>query len=468
MPEHCIASILSEFPSLSVLHQGCKPSSHPITAVTLDSRKTSDQHIFIALKGQNVDGRKFIATSNSALIVVEQWDVQWQSTLQPDQWILQTSDARKIMAEMAIRFNNYPAKSLNMVGITGTNGKTTTTWMLSHILSTMLPKAIIGTIGTIGQRINGEPIKKDNFTTPESPQLQASLRYFVDSGCSICIMEVSSIGLMMKRVGGIEFDVAAFTNFTQDHLDIHGSMTQYLLEKQKLFSDHLHQSSTSILVADNPNIENTPIPKGIRQTISTQGNSSHSWWVKDTDFTVERTSFTCCHLTEASVVTLPCIGEHNIENAVVSIAIANALGVPISDAANALQSLPQTPGRLERVTANHVGYAFVDYAHTPDALEQSLLSLKKLCKGQLWIVFGCGGDRDKRKRPLMGKIATDLADQIVLTSDNPRSENPYSIIEDIIKGIPTNRLNQTIQIVNRKEAIHWCLTNLQPNASCRS
>ena len=462
MPEHCIATILSEHPELTVVHKGSTSRSNYLIDVTLDSRHASEHHIFVALAGERFDGRDFIQATKSTTIIVENWESELLNIIRSEQWILQTTNVRQLLAELAVKFNSNPSKSLQMIGITGTNGKTTTTWMLSHILNSTLPDQLVGTIGTIGQRINGVPIPLQNgFTTPESPQMQKCLRHFVDSGCSICIMEVSSIGLMMQRVGGIEFDVAAFTNFTQDHLDIHGSMNQYLSEKQKLFTKHINESSTSVLVTDHDSIKSTSVSKGIRQTISTKENSTCSWWVQNPQFSVEKSTFLCHHENNQTLVELPCIGEHNIENAMVSIAIAHALGVPIKSAAASLSKLPQTPGRLQRIIGAHLGYAFVDYAHTPDALEQSMQSLRKLCQGRLWVVFGCGGDRDKGKRPLMGDIAANLADCIVLTSDNPRSEHPSTIIQDIADGIPKERLKQVTQIVDRKEAIHWCLSNIQ-------
>lgn len=449
--------------NVHLVHQGDLDVLAPLAHITLDSRQCTSSSIFVALRGQNIDGRRFIANTQAPIVLVEDWSSEWQTSLgKHNPWILQTNDARAVMAEWACMLSGHPSKKLWMIGITGTNGKTTTTWMLAHILE-QCQMGPVGTIGTIGPRINGVPLPDDSgFTTPESPGLQRTLQQFVTLGCRTCIMEVSSIGLMMQRVGGIVFDVAAFTNFTQDHLDIHSSMTEYLMEKRKLFQQHVADKSISLLIADHPSVAQTPVRAGHTEYLSTTNDRSKDWWVSDKVYTVTGTQFTLHHGQASSQVHLPLIGAHNIENALIAMAAAHHSGAQWVNIVQALQSLPQTPGRLERVNGSFNGHAFVDYAHTPDALEQSLSSLRELCTGELWVVFGCGGDRDRSKRPQMGEIAVAFADHVIITSDNPRTEAPEAIILEILQGIADDKRIHTRDMISREEAIHHALSHMQP------
>lgn len=462
MPTLSLDQILEQCPA-QICHAGASAPTATIDSIVLDSRKATTTSIFVALCGQNLDGRKFIPTCKAPIILVDRWDAEWSQ--KAEDWqktILKVDNARASMAELAAEICDQPATKMTMVGITGTNGKTTTTWMLSHILKACRPGDTIGTIGTIGHRINGKPLpQQDGFTTPEAPGLQRVLREFVHRQCSVCIMEVSSIGLMMHRVGAIQFDVTAFTNFTQDHLDIHGSMDAYLTEKQKLFDTHVGANSTSILVVDQPEIASTPVQAGDAIRVSTTTHPNCDLWVDETVYSLEGTHFTLHTDNGTHRFTVPLIGQHNIENAVVASTIAHRLGISFDSISSALASLPQAPGRLERISSPDGWHAFVDYAHTPDALLQSLSSLRPLCTGRLWVLFGCGGDRDKRKRPQMGSIAAYNADCVVVTSDNPRTENPSTIVDDILIGIPQERLKSTHRIVDRREAIQWTTQQLQ-------
>lgn len=450
--------------NVHLVHQGDLDIFAVVAHITLDSRQCTLDSIFVALRGQNVDGRRFIATTSAPVVLVEEWSAEWQESLSNcNPWILQTHDARAIMAEWACAISEYPSRNLWMIGLTGTNGKTTTTWMLAHILE-QCNIGPVGTVGTIGPRINGTPLSTDSgFTTPEAPGLQRTLQHFVAMGCRTCIMEVSSIGLMMQRVGGIVFDIAGFTNFTQDHLDIHTSMTEYLMEKRKLFQHHVSDKSTSLLIADHPSVVNTPVQSGLTEYLSTIDDPSQDWWVSNKVYTVTGTQFTLHYKETSSIVHLPLIGAHNVENALIAIAAAHHSGAQWIEIVNALQSLPQTPGRLELVNGDFQGHAFVDYAHTPDALEQSLSSLRELCTGELWVVFGCGGDRDRSKRPKMGHIAIEFADNVIITSDNPRTEDPESIIQEILQGIPDDKHLNTHHMIDRESAIHLALHRMQDN-----
>ena len=303
--------------------------------ITLDSRKVTNSSMFVALSGRNLDARKFIATCQTPFVLVDQWSNEWNDKATTwDKTIIKVPDARKDMAIIASAINDDPAKKMTMVGITGTNGKTTTTWMLSHILMHCGKQQDnsfkVGTIGTIGPHINGVPIPNtDGFTTPESPSLQRTLHSFVERGCHVCIMEVSSIGLMMQRVGNIHFDITAFTNFTQDHLDIHDSMEAYLQEKRKLFTDHVHTESVSILVVDQPETAKTPVSHGRTICISTANASQETScdaWIEEPTFSIEGSTFTFQFPGENTMqeVYVPLIGRHNIENAIVAITTAIA------------------------------------------------------------------------------------------------------------------------------------------------
>lgn len=457
MPRLSLPDILTLLTNAIVRQRS--PQSVECDHITLDSRRTTSSSIFVALYGQRLDARRFISSSSAPIILVDAWSDDWSRRAAAwNKTIIQVDDARGSMATLASVLADSPATNMTMIGITGTNGKTTTTWMLSHILMECAKQndssLSVGTIGTIGPHLNGQPLPNpDGFTTPESPALQRMLKQFVEVKCEVCIMEVSSIGLMMQRVGGIRFDVAAFTNFTQDHLDIHGSMHTYLLEKQKLFTDHIHKDSTSILVVDQPEIANTPVSQGKTVSLSTQSNPDVDVWVSNHSFRIAGTRCTIHHPSGTQEFYIPLIGQHNIENALVATSIASTQGYSIESIAKAFSSLPQAPGRMERISSPKGWYAFVDYAHTPDALEQAISALQPLCKGKLWVLFGCGGDRDTSKRPQMGAIAATNADNVIVTSDNPRTEEPQGIIDDILEGIPVECQSRITVIVDRRKAI---------------
>lgn len=462
MPTLSLLDILELLPEHTLLKRS--RTSTVCNHITLDSRRTTSSSVFVALCGIQVDARRFIENCSAPCVLVDQWSGAWtEKASEWDKTIIKVSNARRDMAVLASAFTDYPSQKMKMIGITGTNGKTTTTWMLSHILQhcgrLQTSPFKIGTIGTIGPHINGDPLPNpDGFTTPESPGLQRTLQQFVNNGCGVCIMEVSSIGLMMQRVGNIQFDIAAFTNFTQDHLDIHQSMNVYLQEKRKLFTQHVHSNSVSILVADQAETTNTPVAHGRTIRLSTTDISqdpASDGWVENPIFSIEGSTFMFEFPGEAETQDfyVPLIGRHNIENAIVAISIAVMMNYTSEAIAAAFKSLPQVPGRMERISSAQGWHAFVDYAHTPDALEQSISSLKQLCTGKLWVLFGCGGDRDRRKRAQMGAIAYEHADGIWITSDNPRSETPEQIIDDILTGLPTKCHKPVQHIVDRRVAI---------------
>ena len=456
---HDIYHVLTD---VSVYHA---PEHLSVDHICLDSRKATSTSIFVALVGAHLDARKFIINTIAPLVIVEEWNQDLDRLYNPTGKIcvVQVPNARKALALLSCEIYDHPARKMCMIGITGTNGKTTTSLMISDILRQYNRK--IGYIGTIGHQINGEKLSlQDGHTTPEAPELQHILSIMVEKGCTFCVMEVSSIGLDMFRVFGIEFDVVAFTNFTQDHLDFHANMHEYLQAKRKLFSQHVHACSISILHSNQTEIRDTPISKGGTVTFGTQNNDT--WQIVHIKESVNKTHCIYRFAQELRKIEIPLIGRHNVENAITALACAYATGIPVFMIEKSLSRLAQIPGRLELVqstTNSFYGHAFVDYAHTPDALEKALHSVRNICTGNVIVVFGCGGDRDKSKRPQMGHIAMQLADIVVITSDNPRSENPNAIIDDILQGIPTNSRDSVVSIIDRKEAIAYALCLLQEN-----
>ena len=422
-----------------------------ISHVTHDSRQAKEFSIFVAIRGSCVDGRQFIDTCQSQVIVTD------RPPLNPTQkTVLLVENARKAMAEIACELFNHPSRKMNMIGLTGTNGKTTTSWMLYHILRSAGQN--VGVIGTLGHHANGLPLQiQDGHTTPESSHLQALLNDMVENDCHSCLMEVSSIGLDLDRVDGIAFNIAAFTNFTQDHLDFHASMEQYFDAKAKLFKELLSEQSTAILNGDHPLISHLSTKATTQWTFGQQPNVD--WRLSSIHQSLTTTRCSVHYKNNTYELCLPLVGVHNLENAIVAICSAVALGIPIESALRTLKHLPQVAGRVERVDTNTDWFAFVDYAHTPDALKRVLQTLRLLTSGKLVVVFGCGGDRDAEKRPIMGKIAAALADRVFVTSDNPRKEDPNSIINDIAVGID----GEAIYITDRKQAIHTAIQSLCAN-----
>ena len=439
------------------------PEHISVNHICLDSRKVTTTSIFVALVGAHLDARKFIEKTIAPIVIVEEWNKELDQLYNPTAktCVLQVPNARKALAKLSCHLYGYPATKMRMIGLTGTNGKTTTSLMISDILRQHGEK--VGYIGTIGHQINGEHISlQDGHTTPEAPELQHILSIMVERECTCCVMEVSSIGLDMFRVFGIEFDVVAFTNFTQDHLDFHANMQEYLEAKRKLFSQHIHENSVSILHSTQPEIRETKVCKGKTVTFGTRENDT--WQIVEITESVNKTLCVYKFAQEIHQIEIPLIGRHNVENAITALACTHALGLSVPTIERNLSQLAQIPGRLELVTSpihSFHGHAFVDYAHTPDALEKALYSMRNICTGRVVVVFGCGGDRDKSKRPQMGAIATQLATVVIITSDNPRSENPNTIINDILEGIPTNSRDSVISIIDRKAAIEYALCNLQ-------
>ena len=423
-----------------------------IADVAYDSRKVQPGGMFVAVTGFATDGNRFIpmAMEKGAAVIV--------TAKEPEQevpYVLVESD-RLALAYIGRNFYGNPAESVKMIGVTGTNGKTSSTLLLKHILE-VVKGAKVGLMGTMENIIGDEHIPADR-TTPESFELQALLARMRDAGCTHVIMEVSSHAIALDRVAGISYDVASFTNLTEDHLDFHKTMENYCDTKAILFQrcrkavGNLDDSWYDRLCG------NACCPV---LTVSAKGSAD--LYAQDLELLSDGVSFTAVSGGEKVAVKLPIPGKFTVYNALNVLGMAMQLDVSLADAAAALRTAEGVKGRVEVVPTPGKDYTIlIDYAHTPDGLENVLSSGKGFCKGRLIAVFGCGGDRDPIKRPIMGKIGTDIADLAIITSDNPRTEDPAKIIEDIVKGIEKQKNNYEI-IENRPAAIRHAMDIARKN-----
>ncbi|WP_026886438.1 UDP-N-acetylmuramoyl-L-alanyl-D-glutamate--2,6-diaminopimelate ligase [Clostridium beijerinckii] len=416
-----------------------------VNKINYDSRKAGIDDVFVCIKGYATDGHKYIekAIENGAKVIVIQDDIEIKDE---NITIIKCNDTRKALALMGANYYDNPSSKMKIIGVTGTNGKTTTAFMIKHILEESNKK--VGLIGTIANFIGNEKIHTER-TTPESLELQELFSEMVDKGVEYCVMEVSSHSLELDRVYGIEFQVGIFTNLTRDHLDFHKTFENYYKAKFKLFE----RSRIKIV-----NVDDNYGRKVISDLNNLTCNDIYSFSVKSTsDFRAfdeemgSREIKFKLNLQEDEKFILNIPGEYNIYNALGAIVACFKLDIPVKDIKSGIENVVVL-GRCERVAKEYnLGYEIIiDYAHTPDGLENILKTAKAFTKGRLISVFGCGGDRDKVKRPEMGKISTDIADITIITSDNPRSEEPLSIIKDIEEGLDKDNY---IVIENRKEAI---------------
>ncbi|HUR92857.1 MAG TPA: UDP-N-acetylmuramoyl-L-alanyl-D-glutamate--2,6-diaminopimelate ligase [Gemmatimonadaceae bacterium] len=410
------------------------------TGITDDSRAVTPGSMFVAVRGSAADGHGFLAAAadaGAALAIVEDASL----TKLPS---LVVSDSRAAAAVAAGAAYGHPAKSLRLIGVTGTNGKTTTTALLRALLhEKSAPAASIGTLGVL-VGAQGEPSPGGaGLTTPGPVELQRVLRVLVDAGVRTVAMEVSSHSLDQGRVTGLSFAAAVFTNLTRDHLDYHGTMEAYFAAKAKLIS-YLSPDGVAFINAGEAAWANLPAAPG-KFVFGKGGELEVSPAVR---YTLAGADFELTYAGKSQKVRLPLIGDFNVENAAAAAAVALQVGVPLPMVASRLSTAPQVPGRLEKLARGPT--IIRDYAHTPDALERVLKALKPMCAGRLVVVFGCGGDRDKGKRPLMGAIASKLADVAIVTSDNPRTENPEQIINDVVAGMPAGKYER---IEDRRAAI---------------
>lgn len=417
-----------------------------IVHVAYDSRKVQPGGMFVAITGFATDGNRFIpmAMEKGAAVIVTAREPETEIP-----YVLVESD-RLALAYIGRNFFGNPAASMQMIGVTGTNGKTSSTLLLKHVLETV-KGAKVGLMGTMENIIGDEHIPADR-TTPESFELQALLARMRDAGCTHVIMEVSSHAIALDRVAGITYDVAAFTNLTEDHLDFHETMENYADTKAILFQ-HCRKA-----VGNRDDSWYDRICGGAAcpvLTFSARGQAD--LYATDMELLSDGVRFTAVSGETNAEVKLAIPGKFTVYNALNVLGMAMQLGISLPAAAEALRSAQGVKGRVEVVPTPGKPYTIlIDYAHSPDGLENVLSSCKGFCKGRLIAVFGCGGDRDPIKRPIMGKIGTDIADYAIITSDNPRTEDPNKIIEDIVKGIDAGKNNYEI-IENRPQAIRHAM-----------
>ncbi len=416
-----------------------------ITGLAYDSRQARDGTLFFCIPGFTADGHEFApyAVQAGATAVV----VERRLELDPRIVQVQVGAARAAMAHAAVRFYGDPTAELRVAGITGTNGKTTTAFLVRHILERQGRQT--GLLGTVKRIVGGvsEPVER---TTPEAIELQQTFRRMVDGGDTACAMEVSSHALSLNRVDGIRFAVGAFTNLTQDHLDFHHDMEDYFLAKRQLFVGD--RAERAVINIDDPYGDKLAAEfEGI--TFSATGDPRADLRALDLTFDAAGSRFVCAAFGSELPATVPLPGRFNVENALCALGVAVGLGVDVGDAVSALADAERVPGRFEPVDEGQSFAVLVDYAHTPDSLENVLVSARQITpEGRLICVFGCGGDRDRDKRPQMGAIAARLADVAVVTSDNPRSEDPAAIVAEIRDGMNDGTADIEVE-VDREAAI---------------
>lgn len=433
-----------------------------ITGLVYDSRLVVPGSIFVAITGYKTDGHEYIP--NALALGAEAVVIQNSKFRSGDYTWIEVPDSRMAMADLSSAIYGFPAGKMSIVGVTGTNGKTTTTNLITSILEESGYKT--GLIGTIHNRIGNETIPV-HHTTPEAPDLQKLFVSFLEKGARYAVMEVSSHALDLYRVRGTEFDVAVFTNLTQDHLDFHGNMEKYLAAKGKLFAS-LNKKGTkqrrkfAVINADDPYAE--ALAEMTTAAVITYGIKKQAD-VRALNVKVEAkgVSFTLKYTDKEIPVLLKLTGIFNVYNCLAAISVGLVEGISIEKIINTLEKVEGIPGRFEKVDEGQDFTVIVDYSHTPDSLENCLKTAREFAAGRIITVFGCGGDRDRTKRPIMGEVSARLSDFTILTSDNPRSEEPKSIINDIIPGVSKIvGKDKYLELVDRKEAIYKAVNLARP------
>ncbi|MDR3206910.1 MAG: UDP-N-acetylmuramoyl-L-alanyl-D-glutamate--2,6-diaminopimelate ligase [Oscillospiraceae bacterium] len=422
-----------------------------ITGLCLDSRKVGAGDLFFALPGAQADGQRFIGqalAAGAAAVVAERAN----RSAAP---LVLVPDAHKALAEMAAAFYGHPAKQLRMFGITGTNGKTTVTHILKGILERTRDERV-GLIGTNAVRIGDKEWPAER-TTPDALSLQALLRDMVDAGCRACVMEVSSHALAQHRTWGIQYSQAVFTNLTQDHLDYHKDMEDYFQAKRLLFL----QADAAVLSLDDPYGRRLAESKAFNAVTYSAGRDEADVTAKNIRFKPDRVEFEAVTHSEIARIEWATPGAFSVSNALAAVTAALVAGLTLKSIAAAIREVPPVKGRMETVPVPGGATVLIDYAHTPDALTNLLSAVRSYHDGRVLTLFGCGGDRDRAKRPLMAAAASPDSDLLIVTSDNPRSEQPQKIIEDILAGLPADAPPVIVE-ENREEAIGIALREARP------
>ena len=422
-----------------------------ITGVCYDSRQCAEGTAFVAISGFAADGHRFIPAAlekGAACIICE------HAPEQECDYVLVDS-TRLALAQLGANWFGHPADDLTIIGITGTNGKTTGTYLLKSVLEQTLG-AKVGLIGTI-QNMIGDEILHTERTTPESFELHSLFARMRDAGCTHVVMEVSSHALVLERVGAVRFAVGAFTNLTEDHLDFHKTMEEYAAAKAILFA----RCARAVVNSDDPWAD---FMRGKAEcpVLSYAIDNPADLTAQNIELHADSIAFDAIYGEESRRVTLGIPGRFTVYNCLTVIGCALSLGIGLEETAQALRNARGVKGRVEVIPTPGADYTVLaDYAHTPDALENVLRTVRGFAKGRVVALFGCGGDRDPIKRPIMGKIGVDNADFAVITSDNPRTEDPNAIIADILKGVEGTE-TPYIAIENRPEAIYWAMAHAQP------
>lgn len=448
---------------------GPEPDALSISGIRYRSQDVEPGDLFVAVPGIRADGHDFIQTAmeQGAAAVVIREDRAGEVFKPTDTAIVTAPDTRKALANIAARFYGHPSRDMRLIGITGTNGKTTVSYLVDRMLSAAGHRS--GVLGTIHYRY-GDIFLDASMTTPEAPDLQRMLADMRDAGITHVVMEASSHALApaMARLDGCRFDVAVFTNLSQDHLDFHRDMETYWGCKKRLFTEYLTgtpRPGTAVINTNDP--RGRSLASELAGPVVATGNSPNA------DVTAR------VHRNDVAGITarietpdggFDCrsslSGAHNVENLLSAIGVGTALSLSLAAIKAGIESVAAVPGRLEKVIAGPGDdrSVFVDYAHTPDALKNVLTSLRPLTRGRVICVFGCGGDRDRDKRSKMGRIAASLSDLAVVTSDNPRSEPPLSIIEDILPGVrdALGERNEFLVEPDRRRAIHLAIAEARP------
>jgi UDP-N-acetylmuramoyl-L-alanyl-D-glutamate--2,6-diaminopimelate ligase len=431
-----------------------------IRDLAYDSRRVGPGTLFFAFPGEHRDGHEFAAAAveagAAALVVERPLDLGV-----PEAWV---EDARAAMAPIAATFQGDPTSELTVVGITGTNGKTTTAFLVRHLLEAAGRRC--GLLGTVQQVVGGE-VQEVERTTPEAIDLQRTFAAMLDAGDDACAMEVSSHALVLRRADAIHFAVKVFTNLSQDHLDFHADMEDYFAAKRLLFSGEGGaplieiEGGISAINVDDPYgrrlAEELPSGSGGECITYSAAGAEADLSARGVAYDAGGARFVCLSPDGELEVETPLPGDFNVSNALAALAVAHALGLDLHEAARALASAERVPGRFEPIDEGQPFGVLVDYAHTPDSLENVLKAARRLTGNRLIAVFGAGGDRDREKRPLMGRAGAELSDLAVVTSDNPRSEDPAAIIEQIRAGIPDDAHAELVVEGDRRAAISLAL-----------
>lgn len=441
-----LEKLLKNLKDIMIIGSGI--SETKVNGISYDSRQIREGYIFVCIKGFKFDGHDFIddAVKNGAKVIVITKDV----ALKPDLVYIKVKDSREALGYLSEAFYNYPAKCLNLIGVTGTNGKTTTTYMIESILAKT--NFTTGMIGTIRSKVADQEFPAER-TTPESSDLNNLFNQMSASGVTHTVMEVSSHALELKRVENFKYKVAVLTNITQDHLDFHDTLDNYRIAKGKLFKELLLPDGFGVINIDDPSGEYM-IDQCVGKVITYGINNDAEIKASEIDISVTGVSYLVKTPVGEIRLKLKFTGYFNVYNSLAAIGVGLAFNLPLEIIKEGLESLNGVAGRFEQIDCGQDFGVIVDYAHTPDGMENILKTAVELVKGNMILVFGCGGERDRSKRPIMGKIAAKYCNLCILTSDNPRAEEPMKILHDIEQGVIESKKPIEYEIIaDRKEAI---------------